>query len=71
MNRCQQTEFVEFYLPFGGKLSAENRWVKLAALVPWDMVEERYAGAMTDSGMGAPPLPGRVTFGALIIKERL
>ncbi len=71
MNRCQQTEFVEFYLPFGGKLSAENRWVKLAALVPWDMVEERYAGAMTDSGMGAPPLPGRVAFGALIIKERL
>ena len=70
MNRCHQPEFVDFNLPFGGKLSAENRWVKLAAMVPWDLVEEHYAGAMTDSGMGAPPLPGRVAFGALIIKER-
>ena len=30
-----QPEFEDFYLPFGGQLSAENRWVKLAGLVPW------------------------------------
>lgn len=71
MSRSHQPEFVDFYLPFGGKLSTENRWVKLAALVPWELVEECYAEAMTDSGMGAPWLPGRVAFGALIIKERL
>ena len=31
-----QTEFVDFYLPFNGRLKASNRWLKLAALVPWD-----------------------------------
>ena len=27
----------DFQLPFGGQLSAENRWVKLSKLMPWDM----------------------------------
>ena len=42
MRAPTQPEFVDFYLPFGGKLRADNRWVKLAAFVPWDLVEERY-----------------------------
>jgi IS5 family transposase len=71
MSGSTQPEFVDFYLPFGGELSAQNRWVKLAGLVPWDLVEERYSGSLCKSGMGAPPLSGRVAFGALIIKERL
>jgi len=71
MSRSQQLEFVDFYLPFGGQLSAENRWVKLAEMVPWELVEECYEQALSDSGMGARLLPGRVAFGALIIKERL
>ena len=33
----------DFILPFGGKLSADNRWVKLAGMMPWEMVEEIYA----------------------------
>ena len=36
-----QPECVDFYLPFGGQLCAENRWVKLAALVPWELVAQR------------------------------
>ena len=71
MRRPFQPEFVDFYLPFGGKLRADNRWVKLAELVPWELVEEHYAGALAGTGMGAPALPGRVAFGALVIKERL
>jgi len=71
MTRCDQPEFVDFYLPFGGKLASDNRWVKLAGLVPWEVVERRYSGMMAQSGMGAPPLPSRVAFGAMIIKERL
>ena len=38
-----QLSFENFYLPFGGKLSGENRWVKLAKLIPWDEVESEYA----------------------------
>ena len=32
----------EFFLPFGGKLNQENRWVKLAQMIPWWKVEEHY-----------------------------
>jgi IS5 family transposase len=35
----------DFYLPFGGKLNAENRWVKLARIIPWTKVEQHYAKA--------------------------
>jgi IS5 family transposase len=71
MKADTQPEFADFYLPFDGKLSPANRWVKLAALVPWDTIEERYAAALAGTGMGAPPMSGRIAFGALIIKERL
>ena len=40
--RVQMT-LEDFILPFGGKLDAGNRWVKLAALMPWDMIEDVYA----------------------------
>lgn len=32
----------DFFLPFGGKLSAKNRWVKLSKLIPWDEIEKEY-----------------------------
>ena len=33
----------DFVLPFGGKLSADNRWVEMAKLMPWDLIEDIYA----------------------------
>ncbi len=66
-----QPEFEDFYLPFGGQLCAENRWVKLAGLVPWLEVERCYRRGLSGSGMGAPAKVARIAFGALIIKERL
>ena len=65
-----QLSFENFYLPFGGKLSGENRWVKLAELIPWDEVELEYAQQFSSSE-GAPAKSCRVGLGALIIKERL
>jgi IS5 family transposase len=65
----RQLEFVDFYLPFSGKLSAENRWVKLAEIIPWELAEEIYAEAFCDD-FGAPALSARVALGALLIKER-
>ena len=66
-----QTEFVDFYLPFGGKLQTSNRWVKLAAKMPWQEVERCYAKSFAGTGMGAPAKSGRIAYGALVIKEQL
>lgn len=61
----------DFFLPFGGKLNADNRWVKLARLVPWAKVEEHYAKAFKKSMKGQKPVSIRVALGALIIQQRL
>ena len=65
-----QLSFENFYLPFSGQLSVENRWVKLAELIPWELVEAEYAEQFSPS-MGAPAKSFRVALGALIIKEKL
>ncbi|NSW92503.1 MAG: IS5/IS1182 family transposase, partial [Firmicutes bacterium] len=33
----------DFVLPFEGKLDANNRWVKLAKIIPWEQIENEYA----------------------------
>ena len=69
-NRAQLS-LEEFFLPFGGKLSAENRWVKIANLMPWDMVEDLYAESFKgETEDGRPPIPARIAFGAIYIKEQ-
>jgi hypothetical protein len=65
-----QISFQDFYLPFGGKLSGKNRWVKLAALIPWQDFEQEYAEQF-DERLGAPAKSFRMALGALIIKEKL
>lgn len=65
-----QLSFENFYLPFGGKLSGENRWVKLAELIEWEEFEAQYAEQLSED-MGAPAKSFRMALGALIIKERL
>jgi len=65
-----QLSFENFYLPFGGKLSGDNRWVKMAELIPWDEFEADYAEQLSE-GMGAPAKSFRMALGALMIKERL
>jgi transposase, IS5 family len=65
-----QLSFENFYLPFGGKLSPDNRWVKMAALIPWEEFEAEYVAQLSE-GMGAPAKSFRIALGALIIKEKL
>ncbi len=65
----RQLEFVDFYMPFSGKLNADNRWVRLAEIMPWQLAEQIYADAFCDD-FGAPALSARVALGALLIKER-
>jgi len=66
-----QLAFEDFYLPFGGKLRRANRWVHLARMIPWDLVEDFYAEQFSQSPQGPPAKPARLALGALIIKERL
>jgi len=66
-----QKEFDEFLLPFGGKLSQDNRWVQKAALIPWDELEPMYEASLTGSNTGAPAFSFRVALGSQIIKESL
>jgi len=60
----------EFELPFGGRLSSDNRWVKMAELIPWSEFEAEYAENFpTEKGLRAKSF--RMALGALIIKEKL
>jgi hypothetical protein len=70
-HNLKQLEFVEFSLPFQGHLSLENKWVKLAALIPWEQFEERYQKNFSKRDTGHPALSVRMALAALIIKEEL
>jgi len=65
-----QLSIADFFLPFVGKLSGDNRWIKLAELIPWDELEDDYA-AQFCKGFDAPAKPFRMALGALIIKTRM
>jgi hypothetical protein len=54
-------------LPFEGKLRADNRWVKLAKMIPWDKIEARYAN-LFPSNRGQVAKPVRMALGALTHK---
>jgi len=58
----------EFFLPFGGELNDENRWCKLAQLIPWAEIEDRYRKNFR-RGNGQKAFPVRVALGALVIQN--
>ncbi len=61
----------DFFLPFGGKLNKENRWVKLAKLIPWWEFEDKYVDNFKSTNTGEEAFSVRVGLGTLIIKTRL
>jgi transposase, IS5 family len=67
--RVASPEFVDFYLPFGGRLRADNRWVQMSRIIPWDVIEPRYANKFSKK-KGRRAKSVRVALGALIIKEK-
>jgi hypothetical protein len=66
-----QLVFEDFYLPFGGKLRSDNRWVVLSKQIPWQKIELEYESTFHGSDTGNVAKSARVALGALIIKERL
>lgn len=66
----KQLTIEEFKTPFQMKLDKENRWVKLASIMPWDSLAQIYYRKMSAS-MGAPAINARIVIGAMIIKHKL
>jgi hypothetical protein len=68
---ANQLTLAGFETPFSQKLNANNRWVKLAHLLPWNRFVNIYdRNAKNDSG-GRSPISGRIVIGAIIIKHIL
>ncbi len=59
--------FAELF-PFGGKLNPDNRWLKIAELIPWDELEDEYAKHFSE-WKGRPALDGRLVLGAMLLRH--
>lgn len=57
----------EFFIPFGDGSDANDRWVKIAKLIPRDFIEEQHARNFSEEA-GRPSIPSRIAFGAEYIK---
>ena len=51
------------------KLNPENKWIKKAAIIPWEAIEKEYAD-LFPSGCGMPAKPLRMALGALLIQKK-
>lgn len=40
--------FADVFLTFGKRLLSDNRWIKLAELIPWDELEDDYVTQFGD-----------------------
>lgn len=70
--RRRQIAFHDMISGFGGaRIFADNRWVKLAEIIPWDLVDQKYAENFTGKPVGNPSIESRMAFGSLIIKQEL
>ena len=62
-----QISITDFGQPMGMHLNENNRWVKKAAMIPWDEIEKKYAG-LFKSNKGHPAKPLRLALGACMIQ---
>lgn len=51
------------------QLNRDNPWIRLADIIPWDTLEDKYAGKFPDAGPRA--ISARIAVGALIVKNIL
>ena len=63
-----QISITDFGQPMGMHLNENNRWVKKAAMIPWNEIEKRYAG-LFKSHKGNPAKPLRLALGACMIQD--
>ena len=68
-DRNHQFKLSDFNQPIGLKMNPDNRWVKKAATIPWNEIEEKYA-ALFPGKKGMPAKPLRTALGSLIIQKQ-
>ena len=57
-----------FHTPFDQELDANNRWVKMAAVVPWDEMAKVFFSCMS-TRTGRQSIDLRIILGALLVKH--
>ena len=67
--REKQISFTDFNQPQGLQMNPNNRWVKKAAMIPWDTIEAEYA-KLFPSHTGMPAKPLRMALGSLLIQKQ-
>ena len=70
MYRHQMSEQLKLEVPFGVVLDANNRWIRLSAIMPWKKIDELYSANFKGTN-GQVAKPSRLAFGALYIQSRL
>lgn len=64
-----QHSLFDFNQSMGLHMNPDNRWIKLAEHIPWDVFEEKYAELFpSDTGNVAKPL--QMALGSLIIQAK-
>lgn len=61
----------EFFLPFGGRLNTDNRWIKLAQMIPWAGGSQVCKVLQEIVPWSQKAVSVQMALGALIIQERL
>lgn len=65
-DRATKPLFAELF-PFGGKIDEQNRWLKIAALIPWESLEQAYSRNFGETGR--PAHDARLVIGLLLLKH--
>lgn len=65
-----QLSIEQFKTPFQLSLDVNNRWVKLAAKMPWDKLASIYHKTLS-SDQGAPAIDARIVIGAFVVKHKM
>lgn len=65
----KQISSTDFNQPQGMQMNPNNRWVKKAAMIPWDTIEAEYA-KLFPSHTGMPAKPLRMALGSLLIQKQ-
>lgn len=72
MYKCtdnSQSNFLSFNQPLGLHMNPENRWIKMADAIPWEIFEKKYSRLFKGkNGRVAKPL--RLALGCLIIQTK-
>lgn len=67
---ANQLTLIGFSHPFNQELSATNRWVRLAKIIPWDALAAVYSKSLNTT-CGRESIDVRMVIGAIIIKHKL